>query len=125
MRITDHYHRRLTPASCGLYSPYDHLNAWIGQIEERGILVTQMSDVSIEEARGFSIGRYPLPVIAINGAETSRGKLFTLLHEVVHILLRRSALCDLEDAATPSVEAEGGGSNALGSSPAPRAANEE
>jgi Zn-dependent peptidase ImmA (M78 family) len=66
-----------------------------------------MSDVSIEEARGFSIGRYPLPVIAINGAEPPRGKLFTLLHEVAHILLHRSALCDLEDAATPAVEPEG------------------
>jgi Zn-dependent peptidase ImmA (M78 family) len=97
----------LAPPQIRSNSPYDHLNAWIGQVETRGILVTQMSDVSIEEARGFSIGRYPLPVVAINGAEPPRGKLFTLLHEVVHILLHRGALCDLEDAATPSVEPEG------------------
>jgi Zn-dependent peptidase ImmA (M78 family)/transcriptional regulator with XRE-family HTH domain len=97
----------LSPPQIRSNSPYDHLNAWIGQVEARGILVTQMSDVSIEEARGFSIGRYPLPVIAINGAEPPRGKLFTLLHEVTHVLLHRGALCDLEDVAAPSVEPEG------------------
>lgn len=97
----------LAPSSIRSSNPYDHLNAWIAQIEERGILVTQMSDVSVEEARGFSIGRHPLPVIAINGSEPPRGKLFTLLHEVVHILLHRSALCDLEDAAPSSVAPEG------------------
>ncbi|MGH2613978.1 MAG: ImmA/IrrE family metallo-endopeptidase, partial [Thermomicrobiales bacterium] len=97
----------LNPPTVRSNSPYDHLNAWIAQVEARGILVTQMSDVSIEEARGFSIGLYPLPVIAINGAEPPRGKLFTLMHEVVHILLHRSALCDLEDAVPSSVEPEG------------------
>ncbi|MFN8591151.1 MAG: XRE family transcriptional regulator [Thermomicrobiales bacterium] len=97
----------LAPPQVRSNSPYDHLNTWIGQVEARGILVTQMSDVSIEEARGFSIGRYPLPVIAINGAEPPRAKLFTLLHEVTHILLHRGAMCDLEDAPTPLVEPEG------------------
>ncbi len=97
----------LAPSRIRSNRPHDHLNAWIAQVEARGILVTQMSDVSIEEARGFSIGRYPLPVIAINGAEPPRGKLFTLLHEVMHILLRRGALCDLEDASPLSNESEG------------------
>lgn len=97
----------LEPPTLRSNNPYDHLSAWINQVEERGILVTQMSDVPIEEARGFSIGRYPLPVIAINGAEPPRGKLFTLVHEVAHILLHRSALCDLEDAEASSAGPEG------------------
>jgi Zn-dependent peptidase ImmA (M78 family) len=97
----------LNPPTVRPNDPYAHLNTWIGRVEDRGILVTQLSDVSMEEARGFSIGLYPLPVIAINGAEPPRGKLFTLMHEVVHILLHRSALCDLEDAVTSSVEPEG------------------
>jgi len=97
----------LVPPTVRSTNPYDHLNAWINQVEERGILVTQMSDVPMEEARGFSLGLYPLPVIAINGAEPPRGRLFTLLHEVVHILLHRSALCDLEDTCAPSAEPEG------------------
>jgi Zn-dependent peptidase ImmA (M78 family)/transcriptional regulator with XRE-family HTH domain len=96
----------LTPPALHSNNPYDHLNAWISQVEERGILVTQISDVPIEEARGFSIGQYPLPVIAINGAEPPRGRLFTLMHELVHVLLHRGALCDLEDSR-PSVGAEG------------------
>lgn len=97
----------LSPPSIRSNSPYDHFNAWVSRVEDKGILVTQMSDVSIEEARGFSVGQFPLPVIALNGADFPRGKLFTLLHELVHILLHQSALCNLEDAPIPNVGNEG------------------
>jgi len=88
----------LEPAQQGRGDPYAVLSHWVRRIEDKGILVVQISDVAIEEMRGFSIGEHPLPVIALNGSEFPRGKLFTLLHELIHILLRRSALCDLEDA---------------------------
>lgn len=76
---------------------YTIFNTWVALTEDKGVLVVQLSGVDIEEMRGFSIGENPLPVIALNGSEFPRGKLFTLMHELVHILLRRSALCDLED----------------------------
>ena len=46
--------------------------------------------------RGFSIGLHPFPAIAINGKDIVQAKLFTLVHELVHVLLGASALCDLE-----------------------------
>jgi len=88
----------LSPPPLRVRDPYAVLNTWVRLIEDKGILVTQVSDVAIEEMRGFSIGEHPLPAIAINGSDVPRGKLFTLMHEFVHILLHRSALCDLEDA---------------------------
>lgn len=47
--------------------------------------------------RSFSIGEHPLAAISLNVSEFPGGRLFTLMHELVHILLRQSALCDLED----------------------------
>lgn len=80
--------------------PYTVLNTWVSLIEEKAVLVTQVSGVPTEEMRGFSVGEHPFPVISLNGADFPRGKVFTLMHELVHILLRRSALCDLEDVPT-------------------------
>lgn len=68
-------------------------------IEGRGLLVVQTSGIKVSEMRGFSIGLHPLPAIAVNGADSQTARRFTLLHELVHVLLRRSALCDLRGMA--------------------------
>lgn len=73
------------------------LNRWTEAIEGKSILVTQISRVKLEELRGCSVSEEPFPAIIINGADAPRGKLFTLLHELTHILLRSSALCDLAE----------------------------
>jgi len=76
-------------------SPRQSLAEWISIIEDRGALVTQVSGIKVREMRGFSIGRHPLPVIALNGADSASARSFSLLHELAHILLHGSALCDL------------------------------
>ena len=73
------------------------LRQWIEQIESKGILITQVQRVSLEEMRGCSIGEQPFPVIVLNGADSQKGKTFTLMHELAHILLHTGGLCDLED----------------------------
>lgn len=102
----DAMRRWLNPPVFTRRDPYTILNNWVALTEEKGVLVVQLSGVDIEEMRGFSIGEHPLPAIALNGSEFPRGKLFTLMHELVHILLRRSALCDLEDLPG-AIDAEG------------------
>lgn len=67
---------------------------WQSAIEKSGVLVFQINAVDIHEVRGFSISDVPLPAIAINSKDTRRGRIFTLLHEFVHILLREHGLCD-------------------------------
>jgi len=47
--------------------------------------------------RGFSISESPLSVIAINNKDSLRGRVFTMLHEFVHIAVQQSGLCDLEE----------------------------
>lgn len=70
---------------------------WRRRLEEKGVLVFVVSGphyaVDLREMRGFAIARSRLPVVVINGRDSSEGgRTFTLLHELVHILLGESAL---------------------------------
>ncbi len=76
--------------------PYDHLNAWVAALEASGVLVmaTAGGRVSVAEMRAFSLYFDAVPVIVVNGADSPRGRLFSLLHEYGHLLLHTSGLCD-------------------------------
>lgn len=71
------------------------LNFWIRVIEAQGVLVFQSSDFEIEEARGLSYWAKELPFILLNGRDSHRPRLFTLLHEFAHLLLHEAgSACD-------------------------------
>src|SRR5438034_6264295 len=44
--------------------------------------------------RGFSLYFDQVPVIVVKGADAACGRLFTLVHEYVHLLLHMGGLCD-------------------------------
>lgn len=63
-------------------------HAWRRAAEAAGVLVFQFGKVTLEEARGLSLLEWPLPVVGINSKETiPEAKVFTLLHELVHLML--------------------------------------
>lgn len=76
------------------------LNWWQSAIERNGVLVFQTINVKLSEMRGFSIGEVPLPVVVVNNKDSQRGRIFTMLHEFVHILLRNYGLCDLYEESS-------------------------
>jgi Zn-dependent peptidase ImmA (M78 family)/DNA-binding XRE family transcriptional regulator len=76
---------------------YAGFNAWRDAIERSGALVLQMTDVPSAEARGFSIAPRPLPAVVANIHDTPRARSFTLIHEFVHLALKREGVCDLDD----------------------------
>jgi Zn-dependent peptidase ImmA (M78 family) len=75
---------------------YKHLGYWTNALEESGVLVmsTEGGEVSVDEMRAFSLYFDQVPVIMLNGADATRGRLFSLLHEYVHLLLHTEGLCD-------------------------------
>ena len=73
---------------------YDALNRWRLALERLGVLVFQVSRVKLSEMRGFSISDLPLPVIGINSQDNPRSRIFTMLHELTHIVLQRGGLCE-------------------------------
>jgi Zn-dependent peptidase ImmA (M78 family) len=59
--------------------------------------------------RAFSLFFPELPIIVLNGSDAPRGRLFSLLHEYVHLLLHTAGLCDTttdQRATTPNRELE-------------------
>ena len=72
------------------------LNEWKKVLENRGILVFQLS-MPIEETRGFSLIENKIPAIVLNLRDSVNGRIFSLFHEYAHLLLDRSGICDMEE----------------------------
>ena len=73
------------------------LKFWRKIVEEKGILVCQTSvnshlSVDLETVRGFCIAQKPLPVIVVNPKDSPYGRIFTIVHELVHIALGKSVI---------------------------------
>ncbi len=72
------------------------------KISSAGVLVMQNGIVGnntrrkldINEFRGFALINKTAPLIFINAADTEGGKLFTLLHEFVHICIGAESHCE-------------------------------
>jgi Zn-dependent peptidase ImmA (M78 family) len=87
------------------HSEYDAFNAWKRTIERLGVMIFQASDVDIEEMRGFSLALTPLPIMVLNIKDPVRPRIFTLLHELAHLMLREGGICDLDE--TPRSKSPG------------------
>lgn len=76
---------------------HDHLGYWTRALENAGVLIlaTQGGQVAETEMRAFSLYFDEVPVIMLNGKDAPRGRLFSLLHEYVHLLLHTEGLCDV------------------------------
>ncbi len=61
--------------------------AWRTAVENLGVLVFQFGKVALTELRGLALLRTPLPVVGINSKEIPEARCFTVLHEVVHLML--------------------------------------
>jgi Zn-dependent peptidase ImmA (M78 family)/DNA-binding XRE family transcriptional regulator len=84
---------------------YETFNRWRSAFEDSGVLVFQTENVPIDELRGFSIAKYPLPAIVVNNKDPVVARIFTLFHEICHIILHQGGLCDLdEDVERPPEE---------------------
>lgn len=79
---------------------YEALRGWRAAIEGTGVLVFQAGAIATDEMRGFSIAEFPLPVIVVNTKDAPAGRIFSMVHEFAHLLLRQGGLCDLETDVT-------------------------
>jgi Zn-dependent peptidase ImmA (M78 family)/transcriptional regulator with XRE-family HTH domain len=78
-------------------NPGEALNECITAAETLGMIVVQTKGIEPAEMRGFSISEWPFPVVALNGKDAPRARIFTLLHEICHIGLHAGGLCDLHE----------------------------
>ncbi len=88
----------------GLNSPFPYksvygnnaFNYFRRLFENKGIMVAQISGVEITEIRGLSLSYDNLPIIGVNAKDWERSKVFTLFHEMVHLLRHSSSLCMID-----------------------------
>jgi Zn-dependent peptidase ImmA (M78 family)/transcriptional regulator with XRE-family HTH domain len=73
----------------------DALKAWKAAVEQQSVLVFETSRIPQEEMRGVSLPGDVLPIVILNGGDAHAGRTFTLLHELTHLLLRQSGVCDM------------------------------
>ena len=85
---------------------YKVLKFWKKIVESKGILVCQTSanthlSVKLNTFRGFCIAKQPFPVIVLNSQDSPNGRIFTIIHELVHIGLGESIIqnMDYEDTS--------------------------
>ena len=77
---------------------------WRLRVEDRGVYVLEGNFPSAE-CRGFSIFDPAAPVIAVTNQDFAAPRAFSLLHELTHLALRVSGLCEV-DAPWPSTPAK-------------------
>lgn len=81
-----------TGEQMGWEDGYQGFRRWRSALEDKGILVFQMR-LGRGGIRGFSIWDDYAPVAAVNTAYHPTARIFTLFHEVGHLLTRTDASC--------------------------------
>ncbi|MBC7384068.1 MAG: ImmA/IrrE family metallo-endopeptidase, partial [Bacteroidia bacterium] len=80
------------------------LDAYIEKVESLGVAVFQLS-LTQDHLRGFSMVDEIVPIIGIKrGDEPATAKIFTLFHELGHVLLNDGGLCDLSENSSLQIE---------------------
>lgn len=74
--------------------PRRALTSWIEAVSALDVLVLQVQAIPLDEMRGLSISADRLPIIVLNGGDFARGRIFTVLHELAHLLLNADGVCD-------------------------------
>jgi Zn-dependent peptidase ImmA (M78 family) len=74
---------------------YAALRLWVDALERRGVYVSQRS-LSDPTIRAFSKTEEGQAVVVIDTGDGAYARIFSLLHEYSHVLLRSTGICDLD-----------------------------
>ncbi len=83
----------------------DAFKHWRSFVESMGIFISQYPLNAEDKIRAFSLSDRDRAVIVLNTNDTTTGRIFSLFHELCHILRRSSGICDLHYSKSSDVEA--------------------
>jgi Zn-dependent peptidase ImmA (M78 family)/transcriptional regulator with XRE-family HTH domain len=84
-------------------SATDAFNHWRGAVELLGVIVVKYS-IGEDSCRGFSLADAHAPLVAINTAWRTEARIFTLFHELGHLVTVSSSACAQPDGKKAATE---------------------
>ncbi len=72
------------------------LKYWRRRLSTHGIMVFQFGGIDREVTRGFLLRDTPYPVIALNKKDSHYARVFTLFHELAHLIRGEEGVCEKE-----------------------------
>jgi Zn-dependent peptidase ImmA (M78 family) len=72
------------------------LRLWGDALQRRGVYVSQRR-LDDETVRAFSQVDGPHAVVVVDTRDSAYARIFSLLHEYTHVVLRSAGICDLDD----------------------------
>ena len=79
---------------CKFRKPEVALSHCIRVLEKWDVLIFQATKIAPSEMRGLSIAYERMPIIDLNRKDEPSARLFTLCHELVHIVTHTSGICN-------------------------------
>jgi Zn-dependent peptidase ImmA (M78 family) len=77
-------------------SDFEALRLWGDALQSRGVYVSQRS-LRDETIRAFSRVEGEQAVLVVDTGDTAYARIFSLVHEYCHVVLRSTGICDLSD----------------------------
>lgn len=77
---------------------------WRSVVEDLSVLVLQAT-MPVKEVRGFSLSDGSLPTIVVSSSDAVVARIFTLFHELGHLLLDTGGMCLPDQSAEPGSHA--------------------
>lgn len=74
--------------------PEKFLTYCISKLEKMDFLIFQAAKIEPKEMRGLSLAYDVFPIITLNRKDEHSARLFTLIHELVHIITNTSGICN-------------------------------
>ncbi len=72
------------------------LKQWIKLIESKMDIIVIQIPMPIEDARAFALRGKGYPIIVLNTNDSKNARIFSLFHELGHVLLDEDSICNLE-----------------------------
>ncbi len=79
------------------YKHYNYLNQWKDNISNLGILIFEAKKINSNEMRALSLYYYIYPIIILNASNSVNDRIFSLIHELIHLFFKQNTICDFNN----------------------------
>lgn len=83
-------------AQIAVKDEYEALRLWAEAVQNKGVYISQRR-LRDETIRAFSLTRNNHALMVVDTGDTPYARIFSILHEYCHVLLKNTGICDLDE----------------------------